>query len=92
MDELGLCTGTETKGMEIHSNQFDHRCLRIPNTGLCFTITSSVLCTIEDSEIEIGNIESTSTAKLVMAANEMTVDGDDWIGYAGYYTVDHSES
>ena len=53
-----------------------------------------MLCTIEDSENDIGNIESKCPEELVMVANDEVGDDcdDDWIGYAGYDTVDYSES
>jgi hypothetical protein len=56
---------------------------------------STVLCTIEESEIEIANIESKCTADIVMAANKEVVDcNDDWFGYmyTEYETVDYSEA
>ena len=64
-----------------------------PTLGTVSLSPSTVLCTIEDSEIEIGNIESQCTEELVMAANEAVVDcDDDWIWYAGYDNIDYSES
>ena len=64
-----------------------------PTLGTVSLSLSAVLCTIDDSEIEIGNIESQCTEELVMAANEAVVDcDDDWIWYAGYDNIDYSES
>jgi hypothetical protein len=65
-----------------------------PTLGTVSLSPSTVLCTIEDSDIDIGNSESKCTAELVMAANDEVGDDydDDWFGYAGYDAVDYSES
>ena len=61
-----------------------------PMLGTVSVSPSTVLCTIEDSDIKIGNIDSKCTEELITAANDDC--SDDWIGYTGYETIDYSES
>ena len=65
-----------------------------PSLGSISLSPSTVLCTIKDSDIDIGNRDTKRTEELVMAANDEVGDDydDEWLGYDGYDAVDYSES
>jgi hypothetical protein len=85
---------TKSKGWKSITTNLTTEPSSYPTLGTVSLSPSTVLCTIEDSEIDIGNIEPKCTEELVMAANDEVGDDcdDDWFGYAGYDTVDYSES
>ena len=85
---------TKSKGWKSITTVLTTETSSYPTLGTVSLSPSTVLCTIEDSDIDIGNSESKCTAELVMAANDEVGDDydDDWFGYAGYDAVDYSES